>query len=166
MKKKWCNIIIFIFLTFLFVACGVNNSQNQKETKEEIKEEIDKEITEEKIDATSQEAIKSDKETVKVKYYEETIGIPTADTFLGFETVIVLVSETDGEYTYSLGYDKEEAEEIFKVYMAMIMNKDFYSIEPTEDGSLYTINKDDKVIAVLGVCAKEDGEYMMILSFI
>lgn len=155
MRKKLYCILIVTLLTISFVACGTDNSQNEVETK------VEKEI---ETNNNTEETIEPEKKEVEVKYYKEENIIPTADTFLGVETEIVLVLEEDGEYTYSLGSDKEEALDVYKLYVAKLMTLD--GIEVVDLGNnMYTLKKDSKEIAVFGT-ATENEEYLLFIGFI
>ena len=149
MIKKSNSFLLVTMLAFSFIGCGSNASQTDTKTMVKIENNIEE---------------TKEPEKVEMKYYEEDNAIPTPDTFLGGEAEIVLVSKEKDGYRYSLGSDKEEAENIYKLYLAMLTSLDGVEIEQVE-ASIFNVKKDSKELLILAAAPDKNGEYIMIVQF-
>lgn len=152
LSKNLYYILSVFLLTFFIVGCGgSNNTQTNVATKVEESNKVE-------------ESQESETKKIEIKYYEEDNAIPTPDTFLGGEAEIALVSKEKDGYTYSLGSNKEEAENIYKLYLAMLMSLEGIEVEQVE-ASIFNVKKDSKELLILAAAPDKNGEYMMIVQF-
>lgn len=152
LSKNLYYILSVFLLTFFIVGCGgSNNTQTNVATKVEESNKVE-------------ESQESETKKIEIKYYEEDNAIPTPDTFLGGEAEIALVSKEKDGYTYSLGSNKEEAENIYKLYLAMLMSLEGIEVEQVE-ASIVNVKKDSKELLILAAAPDKNGEYMMIVQF-